>query len=186
MLTISYALEVEVGLSGLEINTNPFVVNLILDIREENEAANDTSATRRLHTRLDVAVPHVRSGREHGTRAALGHGEQSVVIVEGSLARPDPRGLVRVTKVVVDANNAILGIKLEVNILAGRSRDTGVHGKRVTGVAASQTVGTNTTLAILYSTVSDPTSSKVSKHGTGYLREQQGAFSGHWLPAEHF
>lgn len=149
-LTIRDTVEVVVGLGGAEVNTNKLIINLILDIREENESRDNAATTASLHAGLDVAVPQVRRGRQHGAHAALGHGQQHIAVVQRRLARRHPVGLGRVAEVFANVGDVVEGIELEVLVLARGRGDAGVEGEGCCGIAAAETEGTDTALAVFY------------------------------------
>jgi hypothetical protein len=121
-LTIGNALEVVVGLGRVEVNTNPLVVDLVLDIAEQDKGRDNTGAAGCLHAGLDVAVPHVPRRGEDGADRLGRHGEQGVVAVQERLALADPVGLVRVAQILADVPVAVERVHLVDLVLAYRGR----------------------------------------------------------------
>ena len=54
------ALEVVVGLGGLELGADELVVDFVFDVGHQNKSGDDAGAARGLEARFHGAVPHVR------------------------------------------------------------------------------------------------------------------------------
>ena len=123
VFVVGNALEVKVGLGSFQIHTNPFVINFVLDIREQDEGGNDTLTTRGLHSSLNISVPHVSRGREQGSGALLGHGEKHSIAVVQRLSLADPGSVLGITEVVSDVDNGVHIIEGSGRVLANGSRN---------------------------------------------------------------
>lgn len=140
---------VVVGLDSIQIHTNPFVINLVLHVRHQNECGHDTGTLGGLQRRADLAVPHIRGTRQHGPHTPRRHRQQQVAIVRGGLAINNPIVLARVSEVlglVDDAVDAALE-RVGCRFALGRGRAR-FKLEGVLSVAASKTEGADTALAV--------------------------------------
>lgn len=87
---IRNTLEIEVGLSSLQIDTDEFVIDFILDIRKQDECSNNTRASTSLECSLHVSVPHVCRASKQSTDGVRSHCQKDVVLIDDRISRTDP------------------------------------------------------------------------------------------------
>jgi hypothetical protein len=112
--TIRNSLEVKVGLRGFKIDTNPFIIDLILDIGKQNESRDNATSAASLHACLDVAIPHIVGGRDDRANAAPRHSKQYTILVDGWLARCHPVCFIRVAEVFTNILDAVQAVELDI------------------------------------------------------------------------
>ena len=148
--TIGNALKVVVCLGNVQLGADPFVVDFVLHVAEEDEGCDDAGAARRLDLGLDVAIPHVDGRGQHGAHRVGRHGEEHVAVVDQWLALGDPVSRRRVAQVLVDVGDAVEAVHGELAILAHGDRHACVERGRHSRVAAAEAVGSNAALAVFW------------------------------------
>lgn len=152
--TIGYTLGVEVGLHVANVNTNPLKIDLVLDVRHENEGRDDTRALRCAQLGADLAVPNVVCRCEKCANCALRHSQQSRflsgagVCVDSRRALRLPVNLGGIAEVLVDALDVVERVE---SVGAGLARGAGyarVEGMRHERVTTAEAEGAYTTVAI--------------------------------------
>lgn len=141
-------LPVVVGLGGLEERADKLVVDLVSHARHENEGRNDTLGARGLEGGRHLAVPDGSGGGQDGSRGAVGHGEQQVVVIGQDLVVDDKVCLGGIAKVhgVVD-DGVLVGEGVVAGLADGGGR-AGGQVVRVLGVAWADAVRAGSALAI--------------------------------------
>lgn len=133
--TVRDSLEVIIGLNIVKIGTNKLEVNLVLDIRKQDESCHHTLATATLHFSGNLAVPDVVVVGEQSADGAIGHGEEKVAILGQRLTAVHPIGLASISQVLgVDGNvvQVVPGVGLVLTDGRGGARAELEGRKRVT------------------------------------------------------
>ena len=140
-------LEVKVGLRTRQIVSHPFVVNLIQIIRQQDKTRNHTLAPTALDRGRHFAVPDVVVERIETARGAVWHGQPQTVVLDLRITTIHPVIFGRVPQIMIVQNSIIQASERVGLVLADRLGRAAVQGERLQRVAASQTVGSYTTLS---------------------------------------
>jgi len=134
------ALPVVVSLSVVHVVTNKLVVDLVLDVGQEDDVADNATSARSLQTNGHLAVPEVvRTGDSGGTGLLEHLNAQSVVISASDVTEVAERVLLGVTQVLGIGGQAVSAVEGVVAVLVDRHGHTRARGVRVTSITAAQT-----------------------------------------------
>ena len=98
------------------VYTNPLEINLVLDIRHENESGDNTLALRCAQLGADLAVPNVVGRGQKCSDCALCHGQEGGfllglgVCVDGGHALRLPVDLGCISQVLVDGLHIVQAV----------------------------------------------------------------------------
>jgi hypothetical protein len=178
------SLGVEVGLHIGGVDTDPFKVNLVLDIGHEDEGCYDTCTLGSAGLGANLAVPDVMCGCQKCSNCALCHCQESrlllrrrVGVYSGHALRL-PVDLGGIAEVLVNRLNIVEIIERVLSRLAYGAGDAGVEGVRHEGIASAEAESADTAVAIYCEFISialwirEPCgtheSSRVCPVGSGY------------------
>jgi hypothetical protein len=170
------------------VNTNPLEINLVLNVRHENEGCDDTLALRCAQLGADLAVPYVVCGCEQCADCALGHCQESRLLsaagvgVDRGCALRLPVDLGGIAEVLVDALDIVERVERVGARFAGRAGYARVEGVGHERVTTAEAEGADTTVAIYCNSLAAHSNNIVAD----YAREQQGVSWGQWLSFVHF
>lgn len=111
--TVGDALGVEVGLDVAAIDTDPFEIDFVFDVRHEDEGGDNTLALGCRQLGADLSVPYIVGGGEEGSDGAFGHGQEGRFLaaagvgVDGRHALGLPVDLGGIAEVLVDGLHVI-------------------------------------------------------------------------------
>lgn len=168
----------------LQIGADKLQVNLVLGVRQEDEARDDAGATAALDLGGDLAVPDVVVVGEEGADAVLGHVDVQVAVLHLGEAAVGPIGLGGIAQVLGVEAGVVEVVPLVGGALAGGFGGARVEGEGEQRVTAAETEATRTTFAVFWRLVRER-ERETKMQDTQDSREQQGYFSGHCLSALH-
>lgn len=177
-LTVRDSLGVVVGLGRFRVHADKLEINLILDVGHHDEGGDDTGALAGGHGCRHPAVPDLVGARDERAHSVRRHCQQDrFAAVLDRLSAVHPVGLGGVAEVFGVLLHVGERVQLVVAALADRCWHAGIEREREERVASTETIGTDTTLAILWidcqwklfrctNTVQTHESSKASLRGT--------------------
>lgn len=139
-LTVCDTLVVVIRLGLLELDTNVLIIDLVLDIRQQDECRDHTLPPTRLKPRLDISVPHIPRRCEHRAHRARRHRQQQRVLVRHRIPIHDPVGLGRVAQVLGFRRDSRHVLECPRLVLTHRRRHARVEAEGGEGVAAAEAV----------------------------------------------
>lgn len=147
-LTVENTLPVEVALHVGQVGANPLQINLVLDVRHQDERGDNTVTPRALELARDLAVKDVVAAGDQRADTILGHGHEHGAVLDLGETGVDPVGGGGITE-VLGVEDEVVHVVPGVGLgLADRHRGARLELVGVTNVAATEAVGASTALTI--------------------------------------